>query len=142
MKKLLSLTFLLAAMLSFYSSSFAQDKTITSSTQFYVYGTAKDTLDNAETKDYVIAGSPFITNARMFAKVTNVSGTSSIKVVMQGSWDKAYWIGLDSITVTSTVTRIKGATVSPYMPYIRLHLVGSGTQKSIPTVFISLQKQQ
>lgn len=138
MKKLL---FLIAVLVCFVATANAQDRTISTPTQFGFYGTTADTLDNTETKTYMIAVQPFCTAARMYAKVTNVSGTSSIKVVLQGSFDNVYYKGLDSVTVTSTVPTVHGVTVVPNMPYMRFKLVGSGTQKSIPRIFVALDNR-
>ena len=45
-----------------------QPRLITTPTQFNVYGTTADTLDNAETKLYTIAVSPFATAVKIAAK--------------------------------------------------------------------------
>ena len=138
MKKL----FLLIAVIAcFVATANAQDRTISTPTQFSFYGTTADTLDNSETKTYMIAVQPFCTAARMYAKVTNVSGTSNIKAVLQISYDNVYYKGVDSVTVTTAIPTVLGLTVVPNAPYVRVRLVGTGTQKSIPRIFVALDNR-
>lgn len=138
MKKIL---FLISIIACFVANAQAQDRTITSPTQFNFYGTTADTLDNAETKNYTIAVTPFATTAKIYAKVTNVSGTSNIKAVLQISYDNVYYKGVDSVTVTSSIPTVLGTAVTPYAPYLRVKLVGTGTQKSIPRIFIAIDNR-
>lgn len=140
MKKIL---FLIAVIACFFANAQAQTqpRSITTPTQFNFYGTTADTLDNTETKLYTIAVSPFATNVLMYAKLTTVSGTASIKAVLQGSFDNSYYKGLDSVTVTTAAPTVFGTKVTPYMPYMRVKLVGTGTHKSIPRIFIAIDNR-
>lgn len=138
MKKIL---FLISVIACFVSNTKAQDRTITTPTQFNFYGTTADTLDNTETKTYTIAVTPFCTTAKIYAKVTNVSGTSNIKAVLQISNDNVYYKGVDSVTVTSSTPTVFGTAVTPFAPYVRVKLVGTGTHKSIPRIFIAIDNR-
>lgn len=139
MKKILFLIAVIACMFS--ATSQAQNRNIATATQFNFYGTTADTLDNTETKTYTISVAPFCTEARMYAKVTNVSGTSNIKAVLQISYDNIYYKGIDSVTVTTGIPTVFGVTVVPNAPFMRVKLVGTGTQKSIPRIFIALDNR-
>ena len=118
-----------------------QPRLITTPTQFNVYGTTADTLDNAETKLYTIAVSPFATAVKIAAKVTTVTGTSSIKVYLQESYDNSYYVSIDSVTVTTAAPNAIGLKVNPLAPYLRLKAVGSGTHKSVPRIFIAIDNR-
>ena len=138
MKKILLLISVIAC---FAASISAQDRVITTPTQFNFYGTPADTLDNAETKLYTIAVSPFATAVKIAAKVTTVTGTSSIKVLLQESYNNSYYKSIDSVTVTTAAPEAIGLKVTPYAPYMRLKLVGTGTHKSIPRIFIAIDNR-
>jgi len=135
MKKLL---FLIAVMACFFAAN-AQNRVITSTTQFNIYGASTDTLKNTGTKSYTIAVIPFSKYARFYASVINKTGTSSVKVVLQGSYDNVYYKGVDSVTVTTAIPTLFGTTVSTYTPYLRFKLSGTGTQVSIPRIFVSIE---
>ena len=147
MQKIGSLLFLVSFAFSFSESiaqTVAKPYPISPSVQSksYVFlGGTNDTITAAISKGFYLFSTVPAKTLQLFARVTNVSGTSNVKVVLQESYDNLYWKGLDSVTVSSTVPLKFGTVVTSYAPYNRIYRVPTGTQVTKEKYFITVKIQ-
>lgn len=157
------LIILLALTMGFVACQEKEAKAQTGSVILYSSdNNATDTLSNASTI-YLTSGSiaKFTNNAEVTIdlKVTNISGTSTFKAILQSSMDGTNWsnhfavagtdgIHCDTLQVTSaspayfkfdvaknvvrySSTGVSTNTNTPYARYFRIACVGTGTQSTI-----------
>jgi hypothetical protein len=128
MKNLIRL-FFIGALLSFSVAASAQLKSLTISA-------AEDTLTDAGTSYLKLTSNGFKNSISFQLKVVKIDGTVAATATLEGSHDGTTYasISSDSYTVTNVASQSHIWTVAPSsVPYYRIKLVGTGTQRCIPT---------
>jgi hypothetical protein len=167
------LIILLALTMGFMACQEKESKAQTGSiTLFSSDNNATDTLTNAGTVNLTSTSIAKLTNNAVVTidlKVTNISGTSTFRAILQSSMDGVTWsnhyvvagtdgIHCDTLQVTSgapayfkfdiarnvvryTSTGTAINTNTPYVRFFRLQCVGSGTQSTIVAAKLYIRRE-
>jgi hypothetical protein len=117
--------FLLIFCLALTIGASAQDKTVTISQVWNVFGNATDTVKKNSTDTYTIYAKPFAENVKFRPTLTRTSGTyTKARVILQTSLDNSNWVAKDTVSFAGTGASQTGISdlVTPKDAYVRIKI--------------------